>query len=462
MAGVIAKRIVLVFPTLFLVMIIAFFLSKWVPGDTADAMLLLQGIHHESSNYKGEYEKIYLKSGMDKPTFYLSLKPHFYPPNIHSIIDQTKRSQIKAFLQQKRHFNDIVPYIESRNLLINSIQNDTFAQDVKLQNGINNLSFISDINEIEAEIIQISGLINTNHRHTLNELENNFQKLKDNKISIFYPVIKWHGADNQFHQWFKNVIKGDFGLSTKDGRTVWSKISSAIKWSLVLIILNLLLTHIIAVPSGLYSGYRAEGWYDKVSHVIWVLLFAIPVFWLASMLVIYFTSARYGTWMNIFPLPGQWYIPEGQPFVQTLSQYSGQLILPVICLAANDIAQVSRVIRNNVVQQKNALYVRFARSKGLTDTKVLFRHILPNVLIPMITMIGGRIPAGLSGALVIEVIFNIPGMGRLMMDSINSYDWNVVFGVLLVVSFFTILFMTITDILYQWANPKIKTQFDSR
>lgn len=164
--------------------------------------------------------------------------------------------------------------------------------------------------------------------------------------------------------------------------------------------------------------------------------------------------------MDIFPAPGNWYIPDGQSFVTTISQYSGQLILPVICLAANDIAQVSRVIRNNVVQQKKALYAKFARSKGLTGINTMFRHILPNVLIPMVTLIGGRIPAGLSGALIIEVIFNIPGMGRLMMDSINSYDWNVVFGILIVISFFTILFMILTDILYQIVNPKMKNSMD--
>ena len=163
--------------------------------------------------------------------------------------------------------------------------------------------------------------------------------------------------------------------------------------------------------------------------------------------------------MDIFPAPGNWFFADHLSFFQTVANYSGQLILPVLCLAANDIAQLSRVVRNNVINQKSALYVKFALSKGLNSTQTLFRHILPNVMIPLITIIGARIPAGLSGALVIEVIFNIPGMGRLMFDSIFSADWNVVFGILIIISFFTITFMLITDLLYAIANPRINSTF---
>ena len=460
MVRFVIKRLLLILPTLFFVMIIAFLLSKLIPGDAADAMLLLQGVHHESKNYSTEYKKMYTKKGMDKPLVYMGVQPHFYPSNILSIVDPTTRNQVKELLHQKRYFSDIIVFINLRNEFIQLAHQDTIYDHQANQDRIKNLTFTVEIPEIEKMLLSIIPPRNLSLKVKYDSLISGFQVLNDNKISFFYPTIVWHGFDNQFHHWLKNIISGNFGESTKDGRTVISKISSAIKWTFILILLNLLITNIIAIPSGLYAGYHAEGWYDRISNFIWILLFAIPVFWLASMLIIYFTSTRFGGWMDIFPAPGNWYIPDGQSFVTTISQYSGQLILPVICLAANDIAQVSRVIRNNVVQQKKALYAKFARSKGLTGINTMFRHILPNVLIPMVTLIGGRIPAGLSGALIIEVIFNIPGMGRLMMDSINSYDWNVVFGILIVISFFTILFMILTDILYQIVNPKMKNSMD--
>ena len=132
------------------------------------------------------------------------------------------------------------------------------------------------------------------------------------------------------------------------------------------------------------------------------------------------------------------------------------MVLPIICMVANDIAQISTIIRNNTAEQKSKTYILMARAKGLTDRSILSKHILPNILLPLITIAGGRLASGLSGALIIEVIFNIPGMGRLMYDSILGSDWNVVFGILIVLSVVTILFLTITDILYAWANPKIQ------
>ena len=189
-----------------------------------------------------------------------------------------------------------------------------------------------------------------------------------------------------------------------------------------------------------------------------MIIYAIPVFWLASLLIIYFTSDRYGAWMNIFPSPGLWYIPEGQSMWTTFSMYGSQLILPIICMVANDIALLSTMVRNNVAAEKSKLYVLMAYAKGLSQQQVLTKHILPNVLLPLITIAGSRLAAGLAGALIIEVIFNIPGMGRLMYDSIFAADWNVVFGILVVLSLLTILILLITDVLYAIADPRIKFQ----
>jgi peptide/nickel transport system permease protein len=96
-----------------------------------------------------------------------------------------------------------------------------------------------------------------------------------------------------------------------------------------------------------------------------------------------------------------------------------------------------------------------AMAKGTKPKNIVFHHVFPNVLIPMITVIGGKLAAGFSGALIIEVIFNIPGMGRLMFESIYNADWNVVFGILLIISFITLITMLISDILYSYVNPKI-------
>ncbi|MBK8515036.1 MAG: ABC transporter permease [Saprospiraceae bacterium] len=459
MARYAIRRIILILPTIFLVMLIAFILSKLVPGDAASAMLLLQGVNPERSNAKNEYQRQYGQLGLNKPTFYFSVIPDFYPENINEISDQSKRYQTIALLKQKLNYQNIASYLDKRDIFISQMFIDKSYRETDTLEMANKLAFETDISRLDEIFDGVNIPDDAQLKSKLADLTSAFQVLKAGRTNMFYPRFIWHGINNQFHQWGVNMICGNFGVSMKDGRLIAEKIYSAIKWTILLVFLNILISCLIAIPTGMYAGYRENSHFDIISNYFWLLLYSVPVFWLASMMIIYFTSERFGTWMDIFPAPGNWFFADHLSFFQTVANYSGQLILPVLCLAANDIAQLSRVVRNNVINQKSALYVKFALSKGLNSTQTLFRHILPNVMIPLITIIGARIPAGLSGALVIEVIFNIPGMGRLMFDSIFSADWNVVFGILIIISFFTITFMLITDLLYAIANPRINSTF---
>lgn len=455
MTGYVLKRIVLVVPTLLMVMITAFFLSKLVPGDAASALLVLQGIQPDGPNAAKEYERNYKNLKLDRPTFYFSVLPDFYPENIHQIASATKRKQVSDFLLQKFNYTDIMTYMSVRDQCLQSAS--MFKNDTLIAVNVSILVFETEPDKLKTAIHHLIQNSPSDLSLEITKLKTSLDDMILNKSGLYYPKIYWHGLDNQFHMWVKNIVAGNFGISLKDGRLVWEKITSALKWTAILILLNVILSTLISIPAGLYAGYKENGWFDRISSFVWLLLYSTPVFWLASLFIIFCTSDRYSTFLNIFPVPGTWYIPEGQSFFRTLGQFSGQLVLPVICLVANDIAQLSRITKNNAVEQKSKLYVTMAKSKGLNQWQILNKHILPNVLLPLITIIGGRIPAGLSGALIIEIVFNIPGMGRLMYESIFSSDWNVVFGILLIVSVFTILFMLFTDIIYAVVNPKIKT-----
>jgi peptide/nickel transport system permease protein len=455
MTGYVLKRIVLVVPTLLMVMITAFFLSKLVPGDSASALLVLQGIQPDGPNAAKEYERNYKNLKLDRPTFYFSVLPDFYPENIHQIASATKRKQVSDFLLQKFNYTDIMTYMSVRDQCVKSAS--MFKNDTLIIENVSILVFETEPDKLKTAIHHLIQNSPSDLSLKITKLKTSLDDMILNKSGFYYPKIYWHGLDNQFHMWVKDIVVGNFGISLKDGRLVWEKIASALKWTAILILLNVILSTLISIPAGLYAGYKENGWFDRISSFVWLLLYSTPVFWLASLFIIFCTSDRYSTFLNIFPIPGTWYIPEGQGFLRTLGQFSGQLVLPVICLVANDIAQLSRITKNNAVEQKSKLYVTMAKAKGLNQWQILIKHILPNVLLPLITIIGGRIPAGLSGALIIEIVFNIPGMGRLMYESIFSSDWNVVFGILLIVSVFTILFMLFTDIIYAVVNPKIKT-----
>lgn len=133
------------------------------------------------------------------------------------------------------------------------------------------------------------------------------------------------------------------------------------------------------------------------------------------------------------------------------------MILPVLCLVANDLALLSRIVRNQASSVKEKYFILTAIASGQSDKTIMMNHILPHVMYPMITVLAGRLPSSLAGALIVEVIFGIPGMGRLLHQSISGADWQVVFGILLLISVVSIIAMLLADLLQAWLNPKLQT-----
>jgi len=227
MTGYVLKRISLVIPTMLVVMMIAFFLSKLVPGDAASAMLILQGIQPDGPNASKEYERNYILLKLNKPTFYFSVLPDFYPENIHQITSATKRQQIKDFLIQKFKYSDIQDYLTIRDQITSGKSSDN--KDTLGSSYAYNLIFETQPSKIKSSIEQLLKYNNTEMSLQINDLETSFNKMIKNKSTIYYPKIFWHGLDNQFHFWFKEIIAGNFGVSIKDGRMVSDKISAALK-----------------------------------------------------------------------------------------------------------------------------------------------------------------------------------------------------------------------------------------
>ncbi|MGB4961301.1 MAG: ABC transporter permease, partial [Saprospiraceae bacterium] len=349
-------------------------MSKLVPGDQAESLLVLQGVTPDSKSSAVEYKRNYMALRMDKPSFYFSLVPDFYPYNINSIADPTQKYQTKSLLKQKISYQDIVKYTAQRDILIKTISNpssDTTGYEEQ-HNRLKNLYFSTDVSEIQSEC---RALESKDSSEPFVMLRKYADALTSHQKTTFLPSFHWHGSDNQFHHWVIEVLQGNFGVSLKDGGSVSEKISSAMGWTFILLFLNLIFTFIIAIPTGIYSGFYQNGLFDKTNNIIWLVLYSVPVFWLASMMIIYFTSGRYGQWLNIFPTPGMWYVPPNQSIWMSLYQYSGQLVLPVFCLVANDIAQLGRICRNNVIVQKSKQYVLMAKAKGHSNIQVLIKHI---------------------------------------------------------------------------------------
>ena len=273
--------------------------------------------------------------------------------------------------------------------------------------------------------------------------------------SWHFPVLQWNGFDNQYHIWISSLIKGDLGSSLIDGQSAGIKIGNALKWTLVLIGLNIFFSLLISFPLGVYNGLNDNSMIDKWSSGVLFAIYSIPKFWFATVMIIFFTTAEYGEWTKIFPVPGQWYTSGEQQFFEMVSSSLPKFILPVIVLTLPDVAYLARLIRSSIIEEKNRDHIKTALSKGIPRNRITWKHIIPNSLIPTITLLVGVLPAAIASALVVEVIFNIPGIGRLMFDSVHAADWNIVYPILLIISVLVVVLFLLGDLIMAWLNPKI-------
>jgi peptide/nickel transport system permease protein len=250
---------------------------------------------------------------------------------------------------------------------------------------------------------------------------------------------------------------GDFGISYQDKRPVSSVIRSSISWTLVLSLASMLLSYLIAVPLGVISAKDKGSMKDKTITTGLFMLFSLPNFWIATLMVVFFCG---GDWFSWFPSPGADWPSASLPFLEWLPQMAFRLILPLICWTYGSLAFISRQMRGGMLNVLGQDYIRTARAKGLEENKVIWIHAFRNSLLPVITLFASVFPLAIAGSFVIEFIFSIPGMGKISLDAILARNYPVLFTVMMFTAILTLTGNLIADILYAFADPRIS--FNSR
>ena len=262
---------------------------------------------------------------------------------------------------------------------------------------------------------------------------------------------KW-GLDRplpeQYFVWALNLLRGDFGESLiRAGVPVRDMIFEAIPVTALLNAYALGLAIVIAIPFGIAAAVRRNSWVDYSSNAISALGIATPNFWLALMLIVLF-ALYVPRWFGELPLIGR--IP---PF--GLRSWQGWIV-PVIVIATEEMAVLMRITRGAVLELLPQDFVRTARSKGLAERAVLYRHIVANTMLPVITVIGFRIAFLLSGTIIVETVFALPGIGRLFVDSVLRLDYQVVQSLVVVFAVLVVVVNLLTDFLYALVDPRIR------
>jgi peptide/nickel transport system permease protein len=249
----------------------------------------------------------------------------------------------------------------------------------------------------------------------------------------------------QFATWILRLASGDLGTSIFTQLPVTTLIGQRVEPTLMLTLSTVTLSVLIAVPLGVLAAWKAGSWVDRLIMVVAVVTFSFPVFVLGYLLIYQFG-------LNLRWLPTQGY---RSPFEDFWS-FVQHMILPTVALSSIYIALITRITRASVLETLSEDYIRTARAKGQTESKVLFRHALKNAAVPIVTIIGIGIALVIGGAVVTETVFNLPGLGRLVVDAILRRDYPIIQGLILVFSFVYILINLLIDIAYTLLDPRIR------
>lgn len=248
----------------------------------------------------------------------------------------------------------------------------------------------------------------------------------------------------QYYRYFDSLLHLDMGTST-GGTAVMSLLREAFPRTVSLTVVGLLIGLLLAIPLGVRAAGQSARLAGRLATVIGLVGLSLPTFWL-GMLLILFVAA------NLQLLPAYGY----EPLASGLWPWLSHMVLPGVCLGLWYAAPLILITRSSMVETLREPYIQTARAKGLPDSVIVVKHVLPNAFIPVLTMAGIQTGALLSGAVVTEILFAINGIGRLLVSSIHNRDYPVIQGVILLISVIFVLVNMVVDLLYAVLNPRIR------
>lgn len=250
----------------------------------------------------------------------------------------------------------------------------------------------------------------------------------------------------QYMIWLKNVLQGNLGVSYRTMRPVTEMLAERIGPTLMLTVTALVLAILIALPLGIIAAYRPYSPWDYASSVFSFIGAATPNFF-AAMILVYMFSIKLG----ILPASGMY--DAGAK--ESLPMLLRHMILPVITLMLQYVGIYTRHMRSSMLEVLGDDYVRTARAKGLRERAVIFIHALRNALIPLVTQVGLSLPALIGGAIITEQVFSWPGMGTLMVQSINYRDYPTIMGITVLIAGFVLIGNIVIDLFYGVLDPRV-------
>jgi peptide/nickel transport system permease protein len=460
-------RILLIIPVFFVLSTAVYLISTLTPGDKVGQYLEIYGVNYSGSDQISDedYVKTARKLNLDKPHFYFSIIPRYYPDTLHRIVLPMRHRLATAILNESGSWKLTSSLLnETDKLQKLAVTSDQMVFREEIDSCNEKMMVSSTLNEFERNILNLGSIGSRDSLIQVIEITDNISNLLENRNKnylskrSYLPKLIWNGVDNRFHSWFGNVLKSDFGVSMIDGRKVFDKLKDAFPVTLGYVVMAYFFSFILAIPFGIISAFNAKSKFVKVIETLLSAVYSVPIFWLSTLAVIFLTTDEVSSFLNIFPSIGIGFTEPDATVTDRIITALPHFILPALIVALYSGAYLSLLIKRNIEKEMSESYFISLIARGISRRNATFRHAFPNSILALVTIIVMGFPAALAGSVVIEVIFNIPGMGRLLYDSLLRFDWNVVFAVVVFIGLLTYLFYMAGDLIYSFLNPKIKYQ----
>ncbi len=261
----------------------------------------------------------------------------------------------------------------------------------------------------------------------------------------------------QFYHFVMRALRGDL-IYYQQEKSILPDLWDAMQVTIVINSIVFFLIYLFAIPSGIVSAAFPHSTLDRTTTVVLFILYSLPSFWVATMLIIWFGNPQQAIW---FPISGLHDIDADKMSTwEWTLDYIHHITLPVVCLTYSGLAYISRQMRAGMLEVIRQDYIRTARAKGVSQGRVILVHALRNGLFPIITLFSSLLPFLIGGSVIIETIFNIPGMGRFAFEGVLRREYDVVMTTLTLSAILTLLGILVSDILYVAVNPQVT--FDSK
>lgn len=446
------KRLISIIAGFFVFSILLFFIGQFTVND----IIVLQQFNIQDrvniTSIKADWELIRIekrKRNLDLPSFYYSIYRSSSSDTLYQIEDDKVKNTLMALSYHHGSWEAVHHYFQL-------IKTELFSSKNSSEQKQQLLHLLHSVN-IEEHTTLLERQIKENYPQIFNS---GFQLIqqKASWLSHLSFRFKWNGLNNRYHTWVSNLFNGDLGKSYTNNEAVGSKIRTSIFWTVFFSICSILIALIIAIPLALFSVHPRLKNFSSFLEKLFLTAYAIPRFWMATLLILFLAS---GSYFLIFPVYGLGYISDHTSFFEIIRIRSPYLVLPIFCLTYGSIAYLYKQMKNAITNEMEKDYVKTAFSKGLSFKKVLIKHVFKNASFPIITILGGLLPALISGSFIVENIFAIPGMGKLTLDAFFQRDLPVIFGILMITYVLTAIGLLIADLFYQLNDPRVSFRQNS-